>query len=217
MYTTPEISNKYNLRKIETNHIRNQIYDEFMNLKNCHQFKLYHLTVTWQQTYKLNPYEFGLTNHLASKEVVLNDQFTRFYIRNLVPYLIDRRRVGTSNRHLQPIAVCFLEDSDCERKKSVKHFGNRESLHHHCLIAAKDGSELRLKHLSGVDTFKNHFRFFDRSNSDEYKCIYSSDLKEITNTEVQVDYPSKKLWKFREKTMLKFNYPIDYDRLNLAH
>lgn len=210
-------SRNYNLKKLETEFIRTSVYDEFMDLKNQYQFQLFHLTVTWQAIYNLKPHEWGLKNHISTKEGILNDQFQRFYIRNLVPYLIDKRRLGTNNRPIQPIAVCFIEDPKKKNyqknQKSIRHFGNREDLHHHCLIAAKGMATERLLLLCGTDTLEPHFQEHDRSNSDEYKCIYSSDLKEIVNTKIQVPYPNKKLWKFREETMLKFNYPINYDRL----
>lgn len=190
-------SNAYLLKELETTFIRNKVQDDFLTLKNQYQFHLFHLSVTWIKTY------------LADDPESVNKEFLLFYTRNLVPDLIQERRINSRNRHIQPIAVCFVEEGDPENK-NLNHPGNCLLLHHHCLIASRDETALRLHSLCGLNTLKPHFQSRSKNDCSAFHFICTSDLKEITNSDVQLRYASKNLWKFREESMLRFNYPIDW-------
>ncbi len=187
--------NPFDLQVLETNFLRSKVANDFKSLKNKYKFQLFHLTVTWLSTqHDLN------TNKM-------NKQFENFYLRNLIPYAISKRRVNSSNRRLQPIAVCFIEEGNDENK-NLRNKGNCALLHHHCIIAAKGTAASNLNALCGTNTIKSKLMILDRSNCDNFKYICTSSLKEIVNPTVQLHYPSKNLWKFKEESMLRFNYPV---------
>ncbi len=188
----------YDLQVLETNFLRSKVEDDFKSLKEKYEFQLFHLTITWLRT----------QHDLNTKK--MNKQFEQFYTRNLIPYAISKRRVSSSNRRLQPIAVCFIEDGKDENK-NIRHKGNCALLHHHCIIAAKGIAASNLTALCGTNTIKPKLMILDRSNCDNFEYICTSDLKEITNPSVQLYYPSKNLWKFKEESMLRFNYPFCED------
>lgn len=194
-------SNQYLLKVLETNFIRDKIQNDFLTLKNRYKFHLFHMTVTWIKT--------PIPGDISS----LNNDFLRFYTRNLVPDLLQERRINSKNRIFQPIAISFIEDGDA-KNKNLMHPGNCQSLHHHCLLAARGKSAARLLALSGVNTLKPYFLKKQKNPCNAYQFICTSDLKEISNPDVQLRYASKSLWQFREETMLRFNYPIDYEKLN---
>jgi hypothetical protein len=193
-------TNTYVLKELETNFLRDKVQNDFLTLMNQYKFHLFHLSVTWIKTY------------LADDPKSVNQEFSRFYRGNLVPELIQERRLGSGNRPKQPIAVCFIEEGDT-RNKNLNHSGNCLLLHHHCLIAARHETASRLHSLSGVNTLKSHFTNKKKNDCIAYLFICTSDLKEITNPDIQLRYASKNLWKFREESMLRFNYPINWERL----
>lgn len=193
-------TNTYILKELETNFIRDKVQNDFLTLKNQYQFYLFHLSITWIKT------------HIADNPDSVNQEFRRFYLGNLVPEMINERRLGSGNRPKQPIAVCFIEEGD-PRNKNLNHSGNCLLLHHHCLIAARHESASRLYSLSGVNTLKPYFEIKNKHTCIAYKFICTSDLKEIKNPDIQLRYASKNLWKFREESMLRFNYPIDWEKL----
>lgn len=193
-------SNAYLLKVLETTFIRDKVQDDLSTLKNQYQFQLFHLSVTWIKT------DYPQTIRSVNKK------FIYFYARNLVPDLIQERRMISRNRHIQPISVCFVEEGD-PSNKNLNHPGNCLLLHHHCLIAARDETASRLNSLCGLNTLKSHFRSRLKNYSNAFQSICTSDLKEITNPDIQLDYASKNLWKFREESILRFNYPINFESL----
>jgi hypothetical protein len=194
-------SNTYILKELETNFLRSKVQNDFLTLKNQYHFKLFHLSVTWIKTL------------IADEPESVNKDFFHFYTRNLVPELIQQRRLESSNRHLQPIAVCFVESGD-SKNKNLNHSGNCLLHHHHCLIAARGESASRLLSFCGLNTLRPYFENRKKNASCSYQFICTSDLKEIANPDIQLRYASKNLWKFREESMLRFNYPIDYEKLS---
>lgn len=193
-------SNQYLLNVLETNFIRDKIQNDFLTLKNRYKFQLFHMTVTWIKT--------PIPGDVSS----LNNDFLRFYTRNLLPDLIHERRINSKNRIFQPIAISFIKDGD-PQNKNLMHPGNCQSLHHHCVIAARGKFAARLLSLSGINTMKPYFLKKQKNSCNAYQFICTTDLKENSNPDVQLRYASKGLWQFREETMLRFNYPINYEKL----
>jgi len=136
----------------------------------------------------------------------LNKMFLKFYQINLVPHLIQSKSICSKNRHLQPIAVSFVESGDSENKESVAR-GGCHLIHHHVLIAAKSDTAIRLDDLCGKNTLKGHFKYLGIRKNRKFESICTSDLKEITEPGIQLAYPSKSLWAYDEQYMQRFNYP----------
>ena len=200
----PRFSSK-ELKKIENNYIRNKVSNDFMELKNSYGFKLFHLTITWNQT------------HQEENPRLLNKDLNSLYRLYLVKYATNLNRMSKNNRHIQPIFVSIIDEGQ-DKNKSI--IGNCKKLHHHCLIAAKNKVAMRLISLCGTNTIKGMCHDLDslysknKSNNFKiYNAICSTDLKEITNDEVQTRYPTKTLYKFDQEFMIKFNYPIDFDNI----
>jgi hypothetical protein len=207
MNTSSNYEPRYNpkeLKKIENIHIRDKVSKDFMELKSLHDYKLFHLTITWNKT------------HLDENPRHLNNDLNTLYRYYLVKYATNVNRISKNNRHIQPIFVSFIDEGVDQNKSS---FGNCKKLHHHCLIAANNETVTRLMSICGKDTIKDMCQDLDflysrnkdgKSNNFKiYEAICSTDLKEITNDEIQTRYPSKTLYKFDEEFMMRFNYPIE--------
>lgn len=196
------------LKKMENIHIQNKVSSDFIELKSVHHYKLFHLTLTWNNT------------HLEENPKYINDDLKKFYMLYLVKFATNVNRISKNNRHIQPILVSFVDEGKSENK-SLK--SNCQKLHHHCLIAATDNTASRLESICGKNTVKSMCQRLDmlypRKNVKSplefqvHDAICSSDLKEITNDEIQTKYASKTLYKYDEKHMLMFNYPIDFETL----
>lgn len=201
MITKPNLT-QYDLKVLENIHIRDQVSNDFKTLKHNHGYTLFHLTVTWiKSRAEENPWS-------------LNRDLNTLYRHHFVKYATGVKRISRNNRHIQPIFVSFLEEGTDANKSN---HGNCKKLHHHCLIAAKHETAQRLFEMCGTNRVQEMCRRHDElqksSNSfgfKIYKAICSTDLKEITNDEIQTKYPSKSLYKFDEAYILKFNYPFDF-------
>jgi hypothetical protein len=210
------------LKRLEIDFIRQKVSSDYLRLKDEHNFKLFHLTITWNnwKTSRYKSLEEVLSDESLERNQLnqLNRDLNALYRHHLVKYACDVNRISKNNRHIQPIFVSFIDEGSESNKLSSS---NCNKLHHHCLVAARDETAQRLLSLCGENTLKPmcaqqdiQFRkSSSRSTTDfrVYDAICTTDLKEITNDEVQTRYPSKMLDKFDEQYMLKFNYPIDFD------
>jgi len=205
---TPRYSPK-ELKKIENIHIQNKVSSDFIELKLTHNYKLFHLTITWNKT------------HLNENPKYLNNDLNTLYRLFLVKYASNVNRISKNNRHIQPIFVSFIDEGNEENKSSTS---NCQKLHHHCLIAAIDKTAERLESICGENTIKPMCQRLDelypRKNLTNakpfqvYDAICTTDMKLITNDEIQTRYASKTLYKFDEESMMMFNYPIDYKTIS---
>lgn len=204
---TPRYSPR-DLKKIENFHIQNKVSSDLVELKLVHDYKLFHLTLTWNKTY------------LEENPKYLNDDLRRLYMLYLVKFATNVNRISKNNRHIQPILVSFIDEGKYENKSLTS---NCQRLHHHCLIAAKEKTAERIESICGENNIKPMCQRLDmlypRKNVKSalefqvHDAICSSDLKVITNNEIQTRYASKTLYKYDEKYMMMFNYPIDFNTI----
>lgn len=200
---TPRYSKK-EIKKIENIHIQDKVSGDFIELKSKYKFKIFHLTIDWIKT------------NLQENSKHLNNDLNKLYKLYLVKYACNVNRISKNNRHIQPILVSFIDKGKDQNKTKTS---NCKKLHHHCLIAARDDTAERLEHLCGLNTIKTmcqaldalypHNNLKDAYKFKIYNMIASSDMKLITNDEVQTRYPSKSLYKYDEENMLMFNYPVN--------
>jgi hypothetical protein len=205
---TPRYSPK-ELKKIENIHIQNKVSSDFIELKSLHDYKLFHITITWNKT------------HLDENPRYLNNDLNNLYRHYLVKYASNVNRISKNNRHIQPIFVSFIDEGNDKNKSSTS---NCQKLHNHCLIAAIDKTAERLESICGENTIKPMCQKLDvmypRKNTNKtqsfqvYDAICTTDMKLITNDEIQTRYASKTLYKFDEESMMMFNYPIDYKTIS---
>lgn len=197
-------SNNYALKVLETTHIRSNIYADLLTLQDQYQHQLFHLTVTW-------------INALGSDDpAYVNQTFTRFYIQELCPYLLQVHRATKFNRYLQPVTAAFIE-SGKKSKKNQNHQGNCALLHHHVLIAAKGSVAQRLHSICGLNTLKKALVPPGKNRRKQHLYadqICTSDLKQITHHAVQIPYASKHLWQSGLGATLTFNYPVPWEMLH---
>jgi hypothetical protein len=197
------------LKKLENIHIQDKVSNDFMELKSKYNYKIFHLTITWNKT------------HLQENPSHLNDDFINLYFKYIIKFATNVKRISKNNRHLQPILVSFIDEGKDQNKSLT---ANCKKLHHHCLIAATDKTAERLESLCGLNTVKPMCERLDVLYPEKnevlarefkiFNAVCSSDLKLITNDEIQTRYPSKTLFRYDEQYMLRFNYPIDYDTLS---
>jgi hypothetical protein len=197
------------LKKIENIHIQNKVSSDFIELKSAHNYKLFHLTITWNKT------------HLDENPRYLNNDLNTLYRHYLVKFAANVNRISKNNRHIQPILVSFIDEGNDENKSLTS---NCQKLHHHCLIAAIDKTAERLETICGENTIKpmcNRLEvLYPRKNVNKinsfkvYDAICTTNMKSIKNDEIQTRYASKTLYKFDEESMMMFNYPIDYKSIS---
>lgn len=204
-YESPILS-KYNLRR-ETNEFFRTKYPALMKILAENDYTIYHLSVTWQN------------NSQANIETEANKNFSRFYLRNLVPLVIEQSRINKRNLNIQPICVACLDKSKdfvSQRESSMllpKSHQKCASIHHHCLIAARDIAQINLDKMCGTNTIKQAFKddlarrkktsYSETPENNLWTKLCSTDLKNVT-AEIQYDYPFKNQCYF-EELPLTFN------------
>ena len=192
-------SNNYALKILETTFIRSKVHADLLTLQDHYQHQLFHLTITW-------------INALGSDDpAYVNQTFTPFYIQELCPYLLQVHRANRFNRYLQPVTAAFIETGDPSNKNRQ---GNCALLHHHVLIAAKGSVAQRLHSICGLNTLKKALVPSGKNRRRQHLYadqVCTSDLKQITNHDVQIPYASKHLWHSGLDATLTFNYPVPWE------
>ena len=142
---------------------------------------LYHMTTTYK------PFEDRTYN-----ERDVNKFFVNFYVKKFLRYVLDTSYINkNSNRQIQPICFCFVDDH--EPKVVGESFGEiannilstsiryrfAERLHHHAVLAVHTSTVDRIDKLIGENTlthFSRKMMTSDLKRCDAGRVLYSSKM-----------------------------------------
>ena len=142
---------------------------------------LFHLTVTYK------PYQ---DNQYSEQEV--NEFFTNFYRRTLLPNLLDACNINTwKKKLLQPECYCFLDEHEHKaRPKLIRNNFTNEleqtyiypiKLHHHAILSVPPDTLLKMQSFVGVSNmprnkWTNKVMTFDIKQCESTRILYASKM-----------------------------------------
>lgn len=128
------------------------LLDYFESLQNT-GYAIFHMTTTY------------IVPDINQKYA--NRIYTDFYLKNLVPYLMNSRRITTRYKLEQPICYSFIDEPD---RQST-------GLHHHSIIASSDRTYQGILSLCGNGTlsqFHRQIKTSDLKRCDYKRIIYAA-------------------------------------------
>jgi hypothetical protein len=184
-------------------------YNNLLLLRNHYKYDLFGITVTW------------LKKEIANGPDCVKGDFCRFYVRVLLPFLIDDKRFDRSSFAQQPICVATVESGKDGHKPSPKK-GNQANLHNHGIIASKYLVSSNLIRLLDANDPKKILRdyvkksFIKKKKDDALDIINhicSMKVVRVTKDPIeqkkQIEYPFKQFGKF-SKYVSEFPEAMDW-------
>lgn len=142
---------------------------------------LFHLSVTY------NPYQ---DKQYTEKDI--NEFFTKFYLRTVLPSLLNTNHINTyAKKLLQPICLAFVDEHEHKAKpKLIRNNITNEleqtfiypiKLHHHAILSVPPDTLLKMKSFVGLDNiprnkWANKVMTFDIKECESTRILYASKM-----------------------------------------
>jgi hypothetical protein len=190
---------QYRNKDLASNQHRLALAKQMLELENRGR-TLFHLSVTY------NPYQ---DRQYTEQEV--NQFFTNFYLRTVLPSLLNTNHINTyTKKLLQPICLAFVDEHEHKAKpKLVRNKITNEleqtyiypiKLHHHAILSVPKDTLLKMQSLVGLNNIPRN-KWSEK--------VMTFDIKQCESTRIL--YASKMLHKYPD--FLSFT-PIKHNSIN---